>query len=61
MKSIQAQLQSRVSLRAAQIRMLHSLQGESNRAMWASIKKGLKRLAEDQALDKRMLYNTYWG
>lgn len=60
-KSVQAGLQSRISLRASKIRDLHSCYHILSREVWSSIKKEIKRLAEDQSLDKRIMSLTYWG
>ena len=64
-KSLQAQLQSRISKRAA---VINDLEWQ---VVWAkkysiyqnnlhNYRVKLKVLAEDQGLDKKLLANTYW-
>lgn len=64
MKSIQARLQSRISLRATTISSTEFLIKDSkNKESWYDLKvyrKRLNELAFDQILDKDIIRNTHW-
>ena len=58
MKSIQARLQSRISLRAAMIRELEA--GIKKENTHYLMKLHLENLVEEQSLDKKIMSKVYW-
>ena len=64
-KSLQAQLQSRISKRAVVINNLEwEIAWEKGHSLYVSSlqenRAKLKALAEEQGLDKKLVSNTYW-